>query len=334
MKTTQQHGLHALHQKPFEPLVALLEQELAVAGITHPRPAESSLVEFTLYYLEVIQLLEAQVAGDHEREPILRSEVEILCRNALSASTLAEAIELCRRFCVMLYPRAGHIDLRVRGETATFSLDSLRPETSTTSSLLDITGLFAFRQLFQWLVGVDLPLRKVGIGSIRRDDVMAFLPLFRAPVLAGGRRFTLVFGRGALDLPVVRGRDEFPKFFEVFPCGVFEITANTLTQQISALLTAAARQSAGIPTQRELASSLDIPYSTFRRRLSGQGVSFRALRDACLRDVSFELLNRDDLLINEAAAQLGFGDTAAFRRAFKRWTGESPRAWRERNSSV
>lgn len=323
-------GMATVHQATFEPLIQLLEQELAVAGIAYPRPGGSSLGEFTHYYLDVVQLLEAQVAGDNEQRPMSRAEVEMLCRCALSATHLAEAIELCRRFCAMLHPRAGQLGLQVRGDTATFHLDSLRPVTTTASALVDITGLFAFQQLFQWLVGIELPLRQVGIGSIRRDDVMAFLKLFRAPVLAGGKNYTLEFNRSALDLPVVRTQSEFSRFFSVFPCGVFELTANPLPQQVSALLYAAARQGEGLPTQQQLAAGLGIPLSTFRRRLAGAGTSFRHLREACLRDVAQELLCRGDRAINAIAAQLGFGDTTAFRRAFARWTGESPGNWQRR----
>ena len=105
-----------------------------------------------------------------------------MCRCTLSARTLREAIELCGRYCAMLHPRAGRLSLERDCSLASVQLDSLRPETTTASSLADITGLFAFRQLFQWLVGADLRLRQVRIGPIERDDVLPFLLLFGAPV--------------------------------------------------------------------------------------------------------------------------------------------------------
>lgn len=328
MVAPQVMGFSADDRTTFEPLVQLLEQELSVAGIRHSRPSGSSLTDFTRYYLAVVQLLEGHVAGGNNQMPMSRAEVEMMCRGALSAANLGEAIALCQRFCAMLYPRAGQLDLQVRGDVATFYLNSLRKETTTATSLVDITGLFAFRQLFQWLVGVDLPLHQVGIGSIQREDVLAFLTLFRAPVLMGGKHCTLEFGRSALALPVVRTREEFPAFFEVFPCGVFAITANALPEQVAALLVASARQGDGIPTQRQIAASLEIPFSTFRRRLAVAGVTFRQLRDDCLRDVAQELLQRGDRTIQDITVHLGFSDPRTFRRAFLRWTGVSPRNWR------
>ncbi|WP_279243590.1 AraC family transcriptional regulator [Candidatus Litorirhabdus singularis] len=329
MLNNQPMGLSEVQQTAFAPLVQLLEQELAGMGLHSPAARIQSLPEFTRYYLDVVQLLEAQVAGAAEHSPMSRGEVELMCRSTLSAVNLAEAIAICESFCAMLDPRAGRTGLREEGDSATFYLDSLRPATTTASSLVDITGLFAFQQLFQWLTGVELPLRQVGIGAIQRDDVIAFLKLFRAPVLAGGTRYTLVFDRSALELPVVRSQGDFAEFFAVFPCGVFEFTANSLPQQVAALLHAAIRQSEAVPGQAALAASLGIPLSTFRRHLAAAGTSFREIRERCLRDNAEQLLLRTELAIAEIAAQLGFSDASAFRRAFRQWLGVSPRAWRE-----
>lgn len=312
----------------FEPLVALLQQELDDAGIAYPRPRTRTPRQFARYYLDVVQLLEAQVAAGDGHPPMSRTEVELMCRCALTGATLAEAIELCVKYSDMLYPRAGRPALRTQGDSATFTLNSLRGATGTAASLVDITGLFAFHQLFQWLVGVDLPLQQVGIGPTARDDVLPFLKLFRAPVLAGGASYALTFKAAALQLPVVRGSHEFAAFFEVFPCGVFELTGSSLPEQVLALLHAWVRQGEGMPSQQALAKSLGISLSTFRRRLAEAGATFRQLRELCLCRSAEELLGRDALSINEIAAQLGFSDAPAFRRAFRQWTGVAPGAWR------
>ena len=67
---------------------------------------------------------------------------------------------------------------------------------------------------------------------------------------------------------------------------------------------------------------------TLRRRLAAEGVSFRALRDEALRERAVELLRRPGSAIAEVAFVLGFSDPTAFHRAFRRWTGVTPQAWR------
>jgi AraC-like DNA-binding protein len=64
---------------------------------------------------------------------------------------------------------------------------------------------------------------------------------------------------------------------------------------------------------------------TLRRQLLAGGVSFRTLVDAVRYERAQELLAREELSLKEVAFSLGFSEPSAFGRAYKRWTGASPR---------
>ena len=251
-----------------------------------------------------------------------------MCRCGLSATDLREAIGLLADYCAMLHPRAGKITFTVSGDTAVFQLDSLRRARSSAASLVDITGLFSFLQLLQWLGGVEFPLHVVRIGPLERDDLMPFLKLFRAPVLAGGELYSLEFPAAHLARPVVRTRAEFADFFELFPCAVFSNPAHGLAQQVAALISAAVIQGRPIPALEEVAATLERPPSTFRRQLQCAGTSFRTLRDASLALQAQRLLLRGDLSVEQITTRLGFSDPSTFRRAFRKWCGVAPTQWR------
>lgn len=314
----------------FLPLRQLLQAELDVAGLAggmvEPSPSPGG---FTRWYLQAIQKLEAHVAEGDEHAPMARGEVELQCRCALSGANLEEAIQLLSRFAEMLHPRAGRIGLEHRQALLHFQLDSLRRRLTTASSLVDITGLFAFRQLLQWLVGRELPVREVRIGPIRRDDVLPFLKLFRAPVLSGGSDYALVFDREALDWPVVRQAAEFADFFDLFPCAVFLPQDHSLAAQVSALLAAMLAQGERSPTQQRLAGELGLSLSTFRQRLRREGSGFRQLREQALAEAAVHGLSRGQSVGN-LALQLGFADAGSFRRAFRQWYGCTPSEWRSK----
>lgn len=80
----------------------------------------------------------------------------------------------------------------------------------------------------------------------------------------------------------------------------------------------------------ELATRLAVSTRTLQRRLSDEGTSLRELIDEARRTHSIELL-RGDAPIQEVAHLLGFAETSPFRRAFQRWFGASPTAWREQD---
>ena len=79
-----------------------------------------------------------------------------------------------------------------------------------------------------------------------------------------------------------------------------------------------------------VASRLAVSERTLRRRLQDEGSSFSDVRDAVRHVRAQRMLSETDEPIADIGYQLGFGETGGLRRAFKRWTGESPGAYRKR----
>jgi AraC-like DNA-binding protein len=67
---------------------------------------------------------------------------------------------------------------------------------------------------------------------------------------------------------------------------------------------------------------------SLQRRLAGQNTTFRQLVDAVRLDMARVLLRETDLAVGEVARRLGYRTPSGFARAFARWTGRSPRAFR------
>jgi AraC-like DNA-binding protein len=74
-----------------------------------------------------------------------------------------------------------------------------------------------------------------------------------------------------------------------------------------------------------IASKLSLSRQTLFRKLKTEGVTFEQVLDDLRHELSLNYLNEKQLSINETAYLLGFSEPAAFSRAFKRWTGSSPR---------
>jgi AraC-like DNA-binding protein len=80
--------------------------------------------------------------------------------------------------------------------------------------------------------------------------------------------------------------------------------------------------------QDDLARTLNLSDRTIRRRLAAQGTSYRALRDGTRHERAIDLLKNSDMNIADIAQAVGYSDARAFRRAFLRWTGMLPAAFR------
>ncbi len=82
------------------------------------------------------------------------------------------------------------------------------------------------------------------------------------------------------------------------------------------------------PRQGDLAQTVNISARTLRRRLGEQSTSYLALRDAARFERARDLLSHSGLTIREIAELVGYADARAFRRAFKRWSGQLPTDYR------
>jgi AraC-like DNA-binding protein len=67
--------------------------------------------------------------------------------------------------------------------------------------------------------------------------------------------------------------------------------------------------------------------ATLRRRLRSEGTSYQEIKDAVRRDTAIQYLSMKSMSIEEVAEKSGFSEPTSFFRAFKRWTGTSPRAY-------
>ncbi len=88
------------------------------------------------------------------------------------------------------------------------------------------------------------------------------------------------------------------------------------------------------PTRQAVARRLHTSVRSLQRRLIRTGTTFKALVERIRRDACMELLGDPALSLDEIASRLGFSDAAAFGKAFKRWTGAAPGAYRRRKISA
>jgi AraC-like DNA-binding protein len=81
---------------------------------------------------------------------------------------------------------------------------------------------------------------------------------------------------------------------------------------------------------RHVADALHVSTSTLTRRLDHEGTSFKELLEGIRRSMALRYVGETDLALSEIAFLLGFSQTAAFHRAFKRWTDQTPLEHRAR----
>jgi AraC-like DNA-binding protein len=89
-----------------------------------------------------------------------------------------------------------------------------------------------------------------------------------------------------------------------------------------------ARLSHGSLALEDIADEVHLPLSVLHRELSASNLNFKSLVEDVRRDLAISYLKQQQLPLSEIALLLGYSELSAFSRAFRRWTGRSPRSFR------
>lgn len=117
------------------------------------------------------------------------------------------------------------------------------------------------------------------------------------------------------------------------PASSLGAAAGSVAQRLKTLLWSA--QGGDARSLARAAAALGMSSRTLQRRLQQEGTTFRAVLDAIGLERA-RLLQSGVTTARALAASLGFSEAAAFHRAFKRWTGTTPRkfAWDDGTSAA
>lgn len=144
----------------------------------------------------------------------------------------------------------------------------------------------------------------------------------RAPALAIGRR-TWESAPRARDPELFGALDAHAR-------GRVEHAERTAAHASRARAEIAAALPGGEPTVAAVARAMGTSARTLQRRLRAEGAPFAAIVESVRRERAEAYLRAGDVSIAEVSWLLGFAEQSAFTRAFRRWTGLAPTAWRRR----
>lgn len=157
-------------------------------------------------------------------------------------------------------------------------------------------------------------------------DAKPYLEVFRAPVRFGAAANTLEFTRADVEDPLPTGNAELAR-------GNDEVLARFLARQEQARVATRVQQALlealpdGAPSKTAIARKLGMSARNLQRHLAEEGTTFKDVLNDARAHLARTYVAEQRLSVTEIAFVLGFADVSAFSRAFRRWTGVSPRDW-------
>lgn len=190
------------------------------------------------------------------------------------------------------------------------------------------TSFFLWHSLLCWFAGRRLPVHQQWFNFPQPIQSDAWQEMFRCPLIFDAKHSMICFQPGVLDSRNVQNEQTLSVFLKSTPLRLIvpSFHERRLSDRVLALFGDDFTQA--LPSAKEVGSQLGLSVSTLRRQLNEEGTSFQQLKDDSRKAVAMQYLVSSELSLSEVSGLLGFDETSAFFRAFKRWTGQTPSAYR------
>jgi AraC-like DNA-binding protein len=325
----------------FAPMVRALVEVVELKGVTRKQLFaaaeldENRLLDdaATFEQGEYSRLQEAaiDVTGDEAlglclAERVSESAFALVAHLVTHAPTLREAIEAAISYGTIVTD-GYHLRLRERLDSATIAYEFPRTSPRSDRMLADF-AMAGFLKLVRIFAGPQAQPTRVSFEAPPPRNVREY-----ARVFEGAERFEqdftgIEFPRAYLSCSPLHANVELFTALRTQAERVLErrAPAQGHADLLRRFLEACVPMR--IPSMSAAAAELGISARSLRRRLSEEGVSYRALLQDALQRSAERMLSESHRSVQETAYAVGFSDPAAFHRAFKRWKGVTPNQFR------
>jgi len=318
--------LEGFRAKGYDAEELLAQVGLASSLLSHPHARVSGPA-----YSMLIRLV-AQVLGDEffgqDSRPMKLGSFAMLCHNVIHCERLDRALDRTLRFyALQLDDICG--SLTRRDGLAFLTVGSRDPDRPVSMFAQETLMMFVHR-LACWLVNRRITIRHACFAYDEPPHRDEYQLLFCGDLRFNQSQTGLAFDERYLSLPVVRNVAAMKDYLVTAPANLLVQYQDSSSLTVQILRRLGDMPPAEWPSLEDLADALHTSTSTLRRRLESEGQLYQGLKDQLRRDMAINLLDGTTMSVMEIGAELGFAETSAFHRAFKKWTGANPGEYRRR----
>ena len=246
---------------------------------------------------------------------------------AKHCSTVGVAMSTLSRYH-SIHSQGAVYRLHREGNVAFFVRESNLPALAHNTQLQDIS-LCEIAQLIRELCGPGWRPAAVYFTHGEPGHPEVYRKIFGCPVFFNQDVQAITMPAADLDRPLALADPETRQFLET----QLSVQAMGQTRSLSEKVRGAIKEqmATGTCSVEAVAEQLFLHSRTVHRRLKAENTTFTELLEETRRELATGLLSQARLNVGQVSLTLGYSDSAAFSRAFKRWFGTPPSRWRNQN---
>jgi AraC-like DNA-binding protein len=287
-------------------------------------------------YITLIRAAKAQcndaALALHYGETVACANVSIVGAIGHAADTMAEGLAQLNRYASLTIDFGADVPgdrYQVQQHAGGAWLVDVRPLPALYPEITE--SVFARMAIGSRQISESRAFRAIHLAHPQPAYLDEYHRIFRAPVQFGCERNAVLLDPSWASQPVAQS----PRYlFDILKAHADTLLAElTLSSSWHSTVERAVlpRLRGGDLSMDRVARELAVSRQTLYRRLKAEGITFIQLVDAVRHRLAMQYLADRRISVSETGYMIGFSDPAAFSRAFKRWTGDSPIAFRERH---
>ncbi len=248
---------------------------------------------------------------------------------AESSPDLLSAFQYGQQFHRAL-TNATQYDIQIRGEEFHYFIEpvplwyQLAPDAAR--QIVE-HSLSAFVHMTKMLSGKTFFPIRVLLRHPRPNDTRPYVQVLKTEPLFGQDCNCIVYRLRDMQLPVLGHNPALNRLFRELLEQELAKTAREESFSSEVRRVILQNFSTTLPQLHDVAGYLRTTPRTLQRKLKEQGASFQSIAESVKSELAFGLLKNRALTVNEIAYKLGYAEPSVFRRAFKKWTGASPKSF-------
>lgn len=262
-------------------------------------------------------------------QPLPRGSFRLVALALIHSPDLRTAVERLAEFSTVI-PGMPQISILPAGPTTRIEVDARQLDDQ--GHLITAFVLAFGHRFLAWSVGRRIRLEHVEFPFPAPANSTDYDIVFNAPLRYRSKAAALTFDSRVLDAPLVQNEATLAAYIRSAPAEVLSPREHgmSIVDRVRRLLERGL-QSGEWPPPEAIAAHLAMSPQTVRRRLQAESTSITAIKEELMRDAAIAGLVHGNQSMAELAADLGFSESSAFQRAFRRWTGTPPGAYRQMN---
>ncbi|MFT5110893.1 MAG: AraC-like DNA-binding protein [Parasphingorhabdus sp.] len=252
---------------------------------------------------------------------------QLMCDLVRNCTTLGELLRQAVRFYSLVSPDIT-MSLESRQGRAIFTLVLHSPEYDPSYFLTEFL-LVIWHRFPSWYIGESIQLIETRFSFAEPNHLSELQIMFPGKLNFSKSNNQLIFSAHYLDTPLVRSSFELDEYLSNAPADIMTIpgTPGTLDAQIERLVLQKNQHQLVFPAIETIARELGLSVQTLHRRLKQMGTHYQKIKDDLRRETAIRKLVKERFSVERVAEFVGYSESRSFTRAFKQWTGLSPRQY-------